>query len=486
MAASSSSSSGGSFKYDVFINFRGEDTRRSFVCHLYDALKRTALDTFIDSEELQKGHDLSELYKAIQDSRLSILVFSKDYASSTWCLKELVQILECMDRQNQIVVPIFYEVDPSHVRKLKESFAQAFAKHGSDSNLDKEELESWKSSLTRATNLSGYDSKSYRDDNQLVKSIVEDILKKLIRISPSKTDGLIGMNTHMKKIDSLFKSGLDDCRNIVGIWGMGGIGKSTIARAVYENISPQFEHKCFLDNLKEGFTKKGARQMVEDLLCATLNVKDGRTLVGGVDMIRERLGKKKVLLDLDDVDAMEQIDTLIGENPSFGGGSRIIITTRDKNLLARFLVYEPGLFTTEKALEIFRRYAFRTIKPSKNYDEISRRTVEYAHGLPLALKVLGGLLDNKKVEEWEYVLEKIKKIPLDNKIGRVLLASIDGLDQCQKNIFLDIACFFRREWEEECDFLPKNELRVLEERSLVNVVSVYESRRLEMHDTGNG
>ncbi|XP_004306949.1 PREDICTED: TMV resistance protein N-like [Fragaria vesca subsp. vesca] len=323
MAASSSSSSGGSFKYDVFINFRGEDTRSSFVCHLYHALNQTLLDTFIDSEELQKGDDLSKLYKAIQDSRLSILVFSKHYATSTWCLKELVQILECMDRQNQIVVPIFYQVDPSHVRKLKESFAEAFAKHESDSNVNKEELESWKSSLTRAANLSGYHSKDYRDDIQLINSIVENILKKVIRISPScKTDDLIGMDTHMNKIDSLFKSGVDDCRNVVGIWGMGGIGKSTIARAVYDNISPQFEHKCFLDNVKEGFTKKGARQMVEDLLCATLNLKDGRTLVGGVNMIKERLGKKKVLLVLDDVDAMEQIDTLIGENPSFGMPSK--------------------------------------------------------------------------------------------------------------------------------------------------------------------
>ncbi|KAL6129000.1 hypothetical protein ACLB2K_072353 [Fragaria x ananassa] len=495
MAASSSSSSGGSFKYDVFINFRGEDTRRSFVCHLYDALKRTALGTFIDSEELQKGDDLSELYKAIQDSRLSILVFSKDYASSTWCLKELVQILECMDRQNQIVVPVFYGVDPSHVRKLEDSFAEAFGKHESDSNLGKEELESWKSSLTRATNLSGYDSKNYRDDIELIKSIVEDIFKKLIRISPSTTDGLIGMDTHMNKIDSLFKSGVDDCRKIVGIWGMGGIGKSTIARAVYEKISPQFEHKCFLDNVKEGFlTRNGNAQMVGELFSRLLKIEDRQTLVdefltsGGKKMMRERLSETKVLLVLDDVDAMDQIETLIGENPLFGGGSRIIITTRDKKLLAGFLVYKPEVFATDEALELFRRYAFRTIKFSESYDAISKHAVEYAHGLPLALKVLGGLLDNKKVKEWEHELKKIKKIPitfLDNKIGRVLWASYDGLDECQKNIFLDIACNFRGKWKknvmsfhESCGFFPENGLRVLEERSLVFSNNGY----LEMHD----
>ncbi|XP_061995681.1 TMV resistance protein N-like [Rosa rugosa] len=491
MAASSSSSFAGSFKYDVFINFRGEDTRRCFVCHLYEALKQKALDPFIDSEELRKGDDLSELFKAIQVSTLSIVVFSKDYASSKWCLKELVQILECMDRRSQIVVPIFYEVDPSHVRNLKESFAQAFAKHESGSNVDKEELESWKSSLKRATNLSGWDSRNYRDDTQLIGSIVEDILKKLIHISPSKTDGLIGMDSHMDKIDSLLQLGVDDFR-IVGIWGMGGIGKSTIARAVFDRIAHQFEHKCFLDNVKEGFlTKNGAVQKVEEFLSGILKVNNPRTLDGGLNMMRERLGNKRILLVLDDVDNLDQIETLIGEKPTFGRGSRIIITTRDKKLLAAgSLIYEPKLFTNEEALELFSKYAFRTNKPSEGYDAISSRAAKYAYGLPLALKVLGALLVNRTtVQEWEYELEKIKKVPitsLDNNIGRVLWASYNGLDEYQKKIFLDIACFFKRmdkdfvtKFHESCGFFPQNGLRVLEERSLV---TVSRDGELEMHD----
>ncbi|KAM2975743.1 hypothetical protein FF1_001871 [Malus domestica] len=119
----SSSSSDSSWKYDVFLNFRGEDTRKIFIGHLYKALNQKAINTFIDGEELRKGNDLSELLTAIADSRLSIVVFAENYASSTWCLKELVQILECMDTQKQIVVPDFYEVDPSDIRKLEGSFA---------------------------------------------------------------------------------------------------------------------------------------------------------------------------------------------------------------------------------------------------------------------------------------------------------------------------------------------------------------------------
>ena len=162
MASSSSSNSGRRWNYDVFINFRGEDTRKIFVGHLYRALKQKAITTFVDSQELRKGNDLSKLLTAIQDSRLSIVVFSEHYASSTWCLKELVEILRCMDTQNQIVVPVFYQVDPSHVRKLKRSFAQAFTKQEEDSNTNTEEVQSWRSALTRATNLSGWDSRNYQ------------------------------------------------------------------------------------------------------------------------------------------------------------------------------------------------------------------------------------------------------------------------------------------------------------------------------------
>lgn len=112
----------------------------------------------MDDEELRKGNSLSELLKCIKQSRVSIVVFSEDYASSTWCLKELVQILKCMDEQNQIVIPVFYEVDPSQVCK-----PEAFTKHDCDSKVEKEEVQSWMSALTRATNLTlpRWDSRNY-------------------------------------------------------------------------------------------------------------------------------------------------------------------------------------------------------------------------------------------------------------------------------------------------------------------------------------
>ncbi|XP_028959287.2 disease resistance protein RPV1-like [Malus domestica] len=485
MAASSSSSS--SWKYDVFLNFRGEDTRKIFVGHLYRALDQKAINTFIDAEKLRKGNDLSELLSAIEESRISIVVFSQNYASSTWCLKELVKILACMDTKNQIVVPIFYQVDPSEVRKLKRSFAEAFAQHERESNAEMEEVKSWRSALTRATNLSGWDSRKYEDDAKLIEEIVVDIFKRLIHVSSSKDNGLVGMDYHIDKVNSLLRPGVNDVFT-VGIWGMGGIGKTTIARAVYDEIACQFEACCFLENIKEGFSKNGAAHMQEVLLSRILKekVQSLGTLDRGSRVIMERLQRKKVFIVLDDVDELSQIEALLGEQHSFGGGSRVIITTRDKQLLSGAgAVYEPENLREPEALKLFKQYAFRTNQPTRVYDQLSRDVIQYAQGLPLALKVLGAFLDNKTLPEWEDVLEKIRKIP-QRGIHNVLKTSFDGLDDSEKNVFLDIACFLKgmdidmaKKILDSCGFYPHTGIRVLIDRALI---SVSEWGTLEMHD----
>ncbi|AES65250.1 putative TIR domain-containing protein [Medicago truncatula] len=116
-ASSSSTLEVASNSFDVFISFRGDDTRRKFTSHLNEALKKSGVKTFIDDSELKKGDEISSaLIKAIEESCASIVIFSEDYASSKWCLNELVKILECKKDNGQIVIPIFYEIDPSHVR----------------------------------------------------------------------------------------------------------------------------------------------------------------------------------------------------------------------------------------------------------------------------------------------------------------------------------------------------------------------------------
>ncbi|KAK0592554.1 hypothetical protein LWI29_021208 [Acer saccharum] len=157
--SSPASASGGSsrWKYDVFLSFRGEDTRNNITDHLYAALDRNGIITFKDDERLERGTEISsELTKAIEESRFSIVIFSKDYASSTWCLEELSKIVEFTDTNyNHTVIPVFYNVDPSDVRKQKGEFKKAFDKHQQNPKIEGDKIQRWRAALERAANIVG-------------------------------------------------------------------------------------------------------------------------------------------------------------------------------------------------------------------------------------------------------------------------------------------------------------------------------------------
>ncbi|GJV49106.1 TMV resistance protein N-like protein [Tanacetum coccineum] len=152
-----SSPSLGRWTYDVFLSFRGEDTRNNFVDHVYAALDRAGLYTFKDDQNLLRGKPISpELVRAIEESRVALVVFSKNYANSCWCLDELAKIIECQDLMGQRVLPVFYDVGPSDIRRQKGCFLAAFKQHGVHlmNNMDK--VKRWREALETATNLSGW------------------------------------------------------------------------------------------------------------------------------------------------------------------------------------------------------------------------------------------------------------------------------------------------------------------------------------------
>ena len=160
MAISSSSSS---FErgYDVFLSFRGEDTRNNFTAHLYKELRTKGINTFIDDDKLGRGQVISPaLVAAIENSMFSIVVLSENYASSGWCLEELVKILECKESRGQRVLPIFYNVDPSDVRKHMGKFGEALAKHEEIFKENMGRVQIWRDALTQVANLSGWDSRN--------------------------------------------------------------------------------------------------------------------------------------------------------------------------------------------------------------------------------------------------------------------------------------------------------------------------------------
>ncbi|XP_044504317.1 disease resistance protein RPV1-like isoform X1 [Mangifera indica] len=469
-------------KYDVFLSFRGEDTRNNFTCHLNAALCGKKIQTFID-DKLDRGEEISpSLLKAIEQSKISIIILSENYASSSWCLEELAKILDC----KKMVIPIFYHVDPSHVRNQTGAFGGAFAALEKRFEERLDILQRWKTSLTEVANLSGWTTDSKKSEFKLIGEIVTDILKRLTKMSPSNHNDLIGVYSTIKKIESLLEIGFNDVR-IMGIWGLGGIGKTSISRAIFNKYWSDFEGSFFAENVREESDKsRGLTSMRKELLSAILGDRNANLQLTNT---KERLVRKKVLIVFDDVTSLNQIENLIRDPKCLGLGSRIIITSRDKQVLKNCgadQIYKLQGLLHDEAFQLFSHHAFgHNGCTNKEYMELSERIVTYAKGVPLALKVLGSSLLGKTKREWESATKKLET-SLHKDIQNVLKISFDGLDYEEKQIFLDIACFFRGQDKglvidvmDSCGYSTEIGLSVLIDKSLVIVLY---NNKIIIHD----
>ncbi|PNX92725.1 disease resistance protein (TIR-NBS-LRR class) [Trifolium pratense] len=399
----SSSSTTRSCSYHVFLSFRGEDTRKGFTDHLCASLERKGITTFRDDKDLERGHFISQkLINAIQDSMFAITILSPDYASSTWCLDELQMIMECSSNNNLQVLPVFYGVDPSDVRHQRGSFEEAFRKHQEKFGQHiSDRVDRWRDALTQIASYSGWDSKGQHEAS-LVENISQHIHRKLVPKFPSCIENLVGISSKLEEMNKLIGMQLNDVR-FIGIWGMGGIGKSTIARAVYEAIQCEFQLTCFLANVGELSETNGLVHIQRQLL-SHLNISrnDFHNLYDGKNTIQNSLCRKKVLLVLDDVNELNQLENLAGKQDWFGPGSRVIITTRDKHFLMTHGVhktYEVGMLFPNEALKLFCLKAFKGDQPQEGYLDLSKEVVDYAGGLPLALEVLDSVRNRLRMHD---------------------------------------------------------------------------------------
>ena len=328
-----------------------------------------------------------------------------------------------------------------------------------------------------------------RYESRFIDKIIEEVLGKVkpthlkVAIHPTR------MNSRIEEMKVLLNLGTKDVR-IVGIYGMGGIGKTTIVKAVYNQICDGFEGSSCLLNIKEHSEQfNGLVHLQEKLLFDILkkNLKIDN-VDGGIELIEERIQGKRVLVILDDVDDLKQIDTLVGNFKMFGLGSRLIVTTRDEHLLTQLQVngkYEVKKLDQLESLQLFSWHAFGMAKPVEGYLDLSISVVKYAGGLPLALEVLGSYLLRRSIIEWKSALEQLHTNP-HHQIQKILQISFDSLDDKTKEIFLDIACFFigmDKEYVNKilhgCGFFPDNGINILIQRSLVKI-DYY--NRLRMHD----
>ncbi|PRQ22478.1 putative toll-like receptor, P-loop containing nucleoside triphosphate hydrolase [Rosa chinensis] len=467
---SSSVASDPEWRYDVFLSFRGE-TRLGFTAHLHEKLLDQGISkVFLDEEELQIGKPISDLFSAIEQSRLAILVISPYYASSTWCLRELSKILECMEARGG-VLPIFYSVEPSDVGKQLGTFKQAFAELEERFLDDNEKVVQWRAALRKVTEIKGWTSKD-RSEPELIKEIVEEVRDKIRPVLLEPAEKLVGIDSRLDQLDSLLDTGSNNVC-LIGICGLGGIGKTTLAERAYGRICTEFEASSFLERVRVDNLANLKRK-----LCMNLMNRDIRDWnMHEEERLRHFLLRTKVLLILDDVDHINQLRKLCGDPKWFHPGSRIIITTRDERLLIACgieRIYKMQGLNDDDALRLFSWEAFGRDFPHGDYMPLSKRFVNYANGLPLALKVLGSLLHGSDQESWHGELRKLNG-SFNGEIMDILKISYEGLNQQQKSIFLDIACFFRGMYKDRVLQILANcfdlgiDIDILIKRSLISI-----------------
>ncbi|XP_042521301.1 disease resistance protein RUN1-like [Macadamia integrifolia] len=386
---------------------------------------------------------------------------------SKYCLMELAEIWECHLSNGQTILPVFIDVEPLDVRHQTGSFKGPFQEH--QRKYESPDVNSWKNALKEVGNLKGWHLKgdtTIEDQLNLVKQIVHSALRELNSIPFDECKYRVGIDSHIVKLLSLLNSGSNGVC-FVTICGMDGLGKTTIAKAIYNCILRSFDGSSFLTNVREEASQgdKGLLSLQKRLLNDILKRYHEVSIVS--QLVKMLLHGKKVFI-LDDVDDHVQLDVLVGGINWFGQGSRVIITTTDdqKN------------------------------EPPEKFKELSHKIVQYAKGLPLTLEVLGSFLFGKEKEDCEDISEGLKDI-LDNMVSGMsikrydektfakLMISYNKLSDHAKIIFPDTTCHFIgceadkaiTIWE-ACELRPRLAIKELILKHLLKI----DDGKLMMHD----
>ncbi|XP_010431500.1 PREDICTED: disease resistance protein RML1A-like [Camelina sativa] len=442
-------------RYDVFLSFSGEYIRKTFLSHLLRSLNRKGIRAATSAESYPMYN------QAIEQCLVAISLISENYTSLDLWVDELAKIIKCAEDRTLTAVPVFLQVHPSDVLRVV-SLAEEFADRNGPRIIILETVKHWL--CDHLIRNSGFDSRHWEDDSKLVDKITSFVADTLMssKISspspslkwgtpklPSSLGGLKDIGTkkkgfvhhsklsgatelskykatqkkafahHSKPFEGMYsptyclkRPAEEVCEllcaystkeiGIIGIHGMEGVGKTILAKYIYEVISPQFQHHIFIDDL--------TKQEISSTP-SLLEIFTTKTSFHGSNVIKELVGQRKILVVADSVDDIKQLQCILKEASLFGPGSRVIVITQDRSLLVQCGVkhiYEVMCPGYDEAIHIFSHFAFKQREPVSGFEGLTGRAVEVAGRIPLALKVLGSFLHGRNIGEWESTMCRLE------------------------------------------------------------------------------
>ncbi|CAJ2659419.1 unnamed protein product [Trifolium pratense] len=444
--------------YDVFVTFRGEDTRNNITDFLFNALEEKGVLVFRDDTNLPKGESIGpELFRAIEDSQIFVVIFSMNYASSTWCLQELEKICECVQVSRKHILPVFYDVDPSEVRKQSGIFAEAFVKHEQRFQQDYDMVQRWRKALTQVGTIAGWDIRQKPQYAQ-IKEIVERIINILdcksscddvhaqVTATPfgrgyealeSRTSILTEMITELKYPNNF----------IIAVYGMGGVGKTKLV----EQLAWQAKKdRLFSVVAIATITDSPDLEKIQGKIAEDLDMKfNKKTKEGRAMQLRQRIcSEKSILVILDDIWGkldLTEVGIPFGDDHK---GCKLVVTSRDRNVLNSEMdiqkEFRLEVLHNEDSWKLFEKMAGEVVKDF-NIKPIAVEVAKLCAGLPLLIVTVAKALRKKHVSDWKDALNELKRFDqegLHNKVYSTLELSYNFLESEElKLLFLFIGSF---------------------------------------------